>query len=415
MQLAARSYVTAVAALTASTMIAVTPGILSWPGIQVRPAQLTSSESDLLGSLADTLTSSLIGSVGPISADPLLNLQADELGSDATLVTDELASNANVVAGEETFESDIAAAFPSLFDTTGPTAFAAAAIGVVVDDGLGSVFNRLFDVNNLFLSTSENMFNSLIGADDFDPAAINSSLLIDSALTPVSAGGGIADIAQPIAAPFLSGQIGGLEGITGNSLDADYATINFVNTQFGLTLPDLAFQDVVTLGDDLITFNNALVADELAFNTNLLNEELAVEAAAFGGNENALNGSVDRMINIDNLVLSTEENSFNSLIGAEFNPAELTQSLLTGTSADVFDTGDLGGLQGIVDQSLALSADLAGLTPGDITSAFAPGAFDTTAFTAAVGDLFDVSAFSNLTPDFATLSTDLGNIFTSMF
>jgi hypothetical protein len=415
MQLAARSYVTAVAALTASTMIAVTPGILSWPGIQVRPAQLTSSESDLLGSLADTLTSSLIGSVGPISADPLLNLQADELGSDATLVTNELASNANVVAGEETFESDIAAAFPSLFDTTGPTAFAAAAVGVVVDDGLGSVFNRLFDVSNLFLSTSENMFNSLIGADDFDPAAINSSLLIDSALTPVSAGGGVADIAQPIAAPFLSGQIGGLEGITGNSLDADYATINFVNTQFGLTLPDLAFQDVVTLGDDLITFNNALVADELAFNTNLLNEELAAEAAAFGGNENALNGSVDRMINIDNLVLSTEENSFNSLIGAEFNPAELTQSLLTGTSADVFDTGDLGGLQGIVDQSLALSADLAGLTPGDITSAFAPDAFDTTAFTGAIGDLFDVSAFSNLTPDFAILSTDLGNIFTSMF
>jgi hypothetical protein len=103
------------------------------------------------------------------------------------------------------------------------------------------------------------------------------------------------------------------------------------------------------------------------------------------------------------------------LIGAEFSPAEITQSLLTGTTTDVFDTGDLGGLQGIFDQDLALSADLAGLTSGDITSAFAPGAFDATAFTAAIGDLFDVSAFSNLTPDFATLSTDLGTIFTSMF
>jgi hypothetical protein len=396
MQLAARSYITAAAALTASTMIAVTPGVSSWPGIQVRPAQLTSSESALLG------------------PDPLLNLQADELGSDAALVTNELAGNADIVAGEQSFESDIASAFPSLFDTPGPTAFAAAA-GVVVDGGLGSVFNRLFDVSNLFLSTSENVFNSLIGADNFDPAAINSSLLIDSGLTATSGGGAVADLAQPVAAPFLSGQIGGLEGITGNSLDAEYATIGFLNAQFGLTLPDLAFQAVVTFGDDLITFNDALVADELAFNTNLLNEELAAEAAAFGGNESALDGSVDRMINIGNLVLSTGENSFNSLIGAEFNPADLTQSLLTGTSADVFDTGDLGGLQGIVDQSLALAVSLADLTPGDITSAFAPGAFDATAFTAAIGDLFDVSAFSNLTPDVATLSTDLGNIFTSMF
>jgi hypothetical protein len=412
MQLAARSYAIAAAALIAGTLLAVTPTTSSVPSVQVRPAQLTSAD-DLLALPSDTLT----------SADSLLNLQADELSSDATLIANELASNAGVVAGEESFESDVASAFPGLFDVGGltPVGPVADIVGpIAVGGGLGQVFDRLFDVNNLSLSTSENLFNSLIGADNFDPAAINASLLIDGGVTAVPPPIAVDGVAEPLAviaigAPFVSGQIGGLEGITGNSLAVDYATINFLNTELGLSLPNFVFQDVVTLGDDLITFNNALVADELAFNTQLLNEELAAEAAAFGGNEDALNGSVDRMFNIDNLFLSTEENSFNSLIGAEFSPAEITQSLLTGTTTDVFDTGDLGGLQGIFDQDLALSADLAGLTSGDITSAFAPGAFDATAFTAAIGDLFDVSAFSNLTPDFATLSTDLGTIFTSMF
>jgi hypothetical protein len=412
MQLAARSYAIAAAALLAGTLLAVTPTTSSVPSVQVRPAQLTAAD-DLLALPGDTLT----------SADSLLNLQADELSSDATLIANELASNAGVVAGEESFESDVASAFPGLFDVGGltPVGPVADIVGpIAVGGGLGQVFDRLFDVNNLSLSTSENLFNSLIGADNFDPAAINASLLIDGGVTAVPPPIAVDGVAEPLAviaigAPFVSGQIGGLEGITGNSLAVDYTTINFLNTELGLSLPNFVFQDVVTLGDDLITFNNALVADELALNTQLLNEELAAEAAAFGGNEDALNGSVDRMFNIDNLFLSTEENSFNSLIGAEFSPAEITQSLLTGTTTDVFDTGDLGGLQGIFDQDLALSADLAGLTSGDITSAFAPGAFDATAFTAAFGDLFDVSAFSNLTPDFATLSTDLGTIFTSMF
>lgn len=401
----------AAAVLTAGTLLAVTPTTSSVPSVRVRPVQLTSTD-DLLALSSDTLT----------FADSLLNLQADELSSDAVLITNELASNASVVTGEDSFESALASAFPGLFDLGGltPVGPVADIVGpIAVGGGLGQVFDRLFDVNNLPLSTSENLFNSLIGADNFDPAAINASLLIGPELVdgppPISVDADEPSAIIGIGAPFVSGQIGGLEGITGNSLGVDYATINFLNTEFGLSLPNFAFQDVVTLGEDFITFNNALVADELAFNTQLLDGELAVEAAAFGGNQEALNGSVDRMINVDNLFLSTEENSFNSMIGAEFSPAEITQSLLTGSPTDVFDTGDLGGLQGIFDQNLALAADLAGLTSGDITSAFAPGAFDATAFTAAISDLFDVSAFSNLTPDFATLSTDLGTAFTSIF
>jgi hypothetical protein len=413
MQLAARSYVRAAVALTAGTLLAVTPTTSSVPSLQVRPVQLTSAD-DLLALPSGALT----------LADSLPTLQAEELSSDAAVIADELASNGGVVAGEESFESGLASAFPGLFGGLTPVGPVADIVGpIAVGGGLGQVFDRLFDVTNLPLSTSENLFNSLIGADNFDPAAINASLLINLGPSPVAPpipvdGGGVAApsaLIGDIGAPFVSGQIGGLEGITGNSLALDYATINFLNTELGLSLPNFVFQDVVTLGDDFITFNNALVADELTFNTQLLDGELAAEAAAFGGNQEALNGSVDRMINVDNLFLSTEENSFNSLIGAEFSPAEITQSLLTGTPTDVFDTGDLGGLQGIFDQNLALVTDLVGLTSGDITSAFAPGAFDATAFTAAIGDLFDASAFSNLTPEFATLSTDLGTIFTSIF
>jgi hypothetical protein len=128
------------------------------------------------------------------------------------------------------------------------------------------------------------------------------------------------------------------------------------------------------------------------------------------------------MINIDNLYLATGESSVNDVLGANYSPADLTASVLTGdtgyTGADpttVFDTGELGGLQGIFDQNAALASDLAGLTPAEISSAFAPGVFDTAAFTTAIGDLYDVSAFSNLAPDFAAMSADYAAIFTSLF
>jgi hypothetical protein len=57
---------------------------------------------------------------------------------------------------------------------------------------------------------------------------------------------------------------------------------------------------------------------------------------------------------------------------------------------------------------VALASDLAGLTPAEISSVFAPGAFDPTAFTAAIGDMYDLNVFTNLAPDFATMSGDFG-------
>jgi hypothetical protein len=393
MQLAAPSYVAAAAALAAGGMIAVTPAKTE-PDFHPGAVQLAATGSDIA------------------LADPLQTLQLDELSSNAALVMQELGLNGDLVAAEESLASSIASAFPS-----------ATAIG---GSGLSGAVDRLFDANNLLVvGTSENLYDSLFGGDNFDPVAINSSLIISAG--NATTGPGLyasPDAGAPVVgAPFLSGQIGGVEGATGNSLAAYNEFIAFLNTQYGLTLADFAATNVPVLGEAMIAFNNDLIADELAFNVNLLDEEVAAEVAAFGSN-NALNGIIDRLINVDNLELATAENTLNSLIGATdptISPADLTQSLLTGVGSsptdipNVFDTGDLGGLEGIFDQNAALLADLAGLSSTQISDAFAPGVFDATAFTTAISDLFDVSAFNNLGADVTPIVTDLSAIFTSLF
>lgn len=397
MQLAARSYVAAAAALAAGGMIAVTPAKTE-PVFHPGAVQLAGTGSDIA------------------LADPLQTLQLDELSFNAALVTQELGVNGDLVAAEESLASSIASAFPSAT--------------VIGGGGLSGAVDRLFDANNLLVvGTSENLYDSLFGGDNFDPVAINSSLIISAG--NATTGPGLyaspdvgAAVGNPVVgAPFLSGQIGGVEGATGNSLAAYNEFIAFVNTQYGLTLADFPATNVPVLGEAIIAFNNALIADELAFNVNLLDEEVAAEVATFGSN-NALNGIIDRLINVDNLELSTAENTLNSLIGATdptISPADLTQSLLTGVGSsptdipNVFDTGDLGGLEGIFDQNAALLADLAGLSSTQISDAFAPGVFDATAFTTAISDLFDVSAFNNLGADVTPIVTDLSAIFTSLF
>jgi hypothetical protein len=179
------------------------------------------------------------------------------------------------------------------------------------------------------------------------------------------------------------------------------------------------------------TFDTDLINDELAFNANLLANEQLAATAAFGSNT-ALNGAVDRVINIDNLPLSTAENSFNSFIGADSVsapaqfvevaqpagvtlPEEVTASLLTGSPTTVFDSGALGGAEGFADQNAALFADLAGLNSAEITSALAPGVFEPTLFSTAIGDLIDPTAFTNLAPDFSSIATDFSAVLTSLF
>ncbi len=389
MNVAARPYFAAAAALTAGSMIALTSPASLDPGTQARPFALASLGSDL-GSL-DALAP-LAGIVGPIFADPLLNLQAQEISSNAALSTAEFAYNSGLLAREEASLPLITSALPGLTDPV--------------------VLDHLSDANNLVVGTAENLLNSVLGAGNIDSAAINSSLL-DAGPAASMVGGGD---------PFLSGQVGGLQGVTGNYLVA-----------FNLAMGGLMTMDVVALGNAFQAFDQTLIGDEFAFNSHLLQEELLAEQAAFGGNDSALNGAVDRLINIENLPLSTEENALNSLIGADYDsnlppafegmtlPEAVTASLLTGvggTATDptsVFDTGYLGGLEGIADQNSALLADLAGLDSAGLSTTLAElGNFNATEFTAAVSNLFDISEFANLAPDLSAISGDLGTVSTDI-
>lgn len=398
MQRAARSYVTAAAAVAAGSMIAVTPGILvSNP--HTGDVELTSAD-DALASTDDFL-SNLIGPIGPEFVDPLVNIQAQELSANVSLIGEEISANTGLVTGEESLVSSIASAFP---DLTGATPFAEIAAATAPGDPVVQAFDRLFDANNLFLGTSENVFNSILGADNFDPVAINQSLLLDG-LSPI-AYNVAPNIGVGPGAPFLSGQIGGIQGVAGNDLAAlSYAVTGTLSAA------------VPTLGTAFANFDTALINDELAFNANLLNNEVLAETAAFGSN-NALNGAVDRVINIGNLPLSTAENSFNSVIGADAGitlPEQITRSLLTGAPTTVFDSGALGGFEGFADQNAALLADLAGLNSADITGALVPGFFEPAVFSTAIGDLIDPTAFTNLAPDFSVIATDFVNALTALF
>ncbi|CCK63304.1 PE family protein [Mycobacterium canetti] len=111
-----------------------------------------------------------------------------------------------------------------------------------------------------------------------------------------------------------------------------------------------------------INFNTDLVNSELAFNHALVTNEIALEQRIFG-TDSALNGAVNRGFNVANLLVGTGEQAINTVVGAPV-PTNFTSSLLLGSSAQVFNGGQIGGPLGAFDQSLAVGADLAGLVLG---------------------------------------------------
>ncbi|MBX9639271.1 MAG: PE family protein [Mycobacteriaceae bacterium] len=111
-----------------------------------------------------------------------------------------------------------------------------------------------------------------------------------------------------------------------------------------------------------VAFGSNLVANELRFNNALLSNELALERAFFG-TDTALNGVINRGFNAGNLLVGTGEQALNALVGVQV-PANFTSSLLTGSAAQVFNSGAIGGPLGAFDQGLAAGANFAGLFLG---------------------------------------------------
>ncbi len=227
------------------------------------------------------------------------------------------------------------------------------------DSALNGVINRGYNVANLLLGTGEQSFNTVVGAQV--PATFWSSLLTGSG-----------------AQVFNGGQIGGLVGAFDQSLagTADLAGLFVGDTspmQAGLAAVNVSGAHAVSLASvggvlqqleqGQIAFNTNLVNGELGFNHSLLTNEVGLEQRIFG-TDSALNGVINRGYNVANLLLGTGEQSFNTVVGAQV-PATFWSSLLTGSGAQVFNGGQIGGLVGAFDQSLAGTADLAGLFVGD--------------------------------------------------
>ena len=111
-----------------------------------------------------------------------------------------------------------------------------------------------------------------------------------------------------------------------------------------------------------INFNTNLVNSELSFNHALLTNEIGLEQRIFGTNS-ALNGVINRSFNVGNLLWGTGQQTVNTLVGAPV-PTTFTSGLLTGSAAQVFNSGAIGGPLGAFDQSLVVGADFAGLVIG---------------------------------------------------
>ncbi len=242
-----------------------------------------------------------------IQLTALSDIQNSQIDSLQALVTQELASDHSLVASESHLEQ------------------------MLVGDG--SALSALSGV--------QNSLNGLLGAN-FDAADIHSGLL-----TSFDPPGGIV---------FDTGNTGGLAGLYDQSLLAS-ADISGLPGIEALQAVEAAVQ----------AFDTHLVNSELAFNQQFVDAEVAAEQQVFGSN-NALNGLVDHLYNVDNMLLYANENFINSLLGANSDAGAIHDSLL-GVGGNAFDQ-TLAALADIAGFSSADWATLAGLTPADYVTLF---------------------------------------------
>ncbi|MCV7377473.1 hypothetical protein BST11_20730 [Mycobacterium alsense] len=254
--------------------------------------------------------------------------------------------NTNLLASELTFNKSL---------LTNEVALERAIFGT--DSALNGVVNRTFNVGNLLWGTAQQTLNTIVGAPV--PTNFTSSLLQGSS-----------------AQVFNSGAIGGPLGAFDQSLvvGADFAGLVLssppgqallsalpASTQAAiLSAPGNFLQGLET---SQINFNTNLIKSEFAFNNTLLTNEVGLEKAIFG-TDSALNGTVNRAFNVANLLVGTGQQAFNGLTGALPPQLAFNQSLLTGTGQQTFNGGQIAGLVGAFDQSLAFAADVAGLFTG---------------------------------------------------
>jgi hypothetical protein len=287
----------------------------------------------------------------------LTQLQAMEVGFNTALITNELGLNTALVAQETALET-------ALFGGTG---------------AVGGMIDSFFNFWNTVLGTGEVTFDSILGAQLPTGGAILASLAVGAPANLI-AGGALGGFLGALDTKFLwdLNLVSGIAtALTGNgSLQAALtAGINAAGLQaslnamlsgslltgvpnWGVALVAAPTAGLQGLASGQLNFLANLIPAEVGFNTNLVSNEMAWETATFGTNT-AFNGGLNRLFNIPNLILGTGEQTLNSFLGGVQTPAIAT--VLTGTGAQVFNGGNIGGIEGIFDQTLAAGADFAGL------------------------------------------------------
>ncbi len=268
-------------------------------------------------------------------ASLLQQIETAQINFNTNLVNSELAFNKSLVLNEVVLEQ-------AIFGT---------------NSALNGAINRSFNVGNLLWGTAQQTLNTLVGAPV--PTTFTSSLLTGSG-----------------AQVFNSGAIGGPLGAFDQSLvvGADVAGLLLGSPPGQALLSVLPASTQAALlsspGNFLqgleaaqINFNTGLINGEFNFNNALLTNELGLEKATFG-TDTALNGTINRAFNAGNLLVGTGEQFVNTFSGALPTQLAFNQSLLTGTGQQVFNGGQIAGLVGSFDQSLAAGFDLAGLFLG---------------------------------------------------
>jgi hypothetical protein len=237
-----------------------------------------------------------------------------------------------------------------------------AAIFGNVGNGL---FNSFYNFWNTVLGTGEATINSLLGVQ-VPAGLLTGSLVVGT--SPTIGGGALGGMLAAVPTKFLwdinvigaplalLGGAGPLQtALTAAGLQTSLGAMINGSVPLGTALVAAPVAGLQGIGNAELGLFNNLVGAETTFNTSLLANEVALGASVSG--PGPFNGALNRAFNIGNLVVATGEQTVNSFLGG----TQGTALFLTGGPSVVFDGGNIGGIEGAFNQSLALGADLAGM------------------------------------------------------
>lgn len=280
---------------------------------------------------AEAANVSPLQALGAAAAGPGRQLEQMQLDFNSNLVINELAFNEALLTNELALEK-------SVFGT---------------DSALNGALNRLFNANNLLVGTGEQALNAIVGTST--PSTFWTGLLTGTAQQTFNGGqtvGLLGAIDQSLMVPV------DLAGLALGNTSPTAAAMSGLSA-LGTAAPLTPFQQ---LEQWELGVESNLESNEVGFDHALLTNELAFEKSDFG-TDSALNGALNRLFNINNLLVGTGEQALNLVVGAP-TPPDLTGGLLLGTGQQAYNSGEIGGVGGILGQTLMLGLDAAGLFTG---------------------------------------------------